>query len=60
VQPAHRTHTHALTLPRRAATTPRQRYIIRIIFMVPVYATGSFCSLQWRHGAIYFDTLRDW
>lgn len=37
-----------------------QRYIIRIIFMVPVYAIGSFCSLQWRHGAIYFDTLRDW
>jgi hypothetical protein len=28
--------------------------------MVPVYAIGSFCSLQWRHGAIYFDTLRDW
>lgn len=37
-----------------------QRYIIRVIFMVPVYAIGSFCSLQWRHGAIYFDTLRDW
>lgn len=37
-----------------------QRYIIRIIFMVPVYAIGSFCSLQWRAGAIYFDTLRDW
>lgn len=37
-----------------------QRYIIRIIFMVPVYAIGSFCSLQWRDGAIYFVTLRDW
>lgn len=37
-----------------------QRYIIRIIFMVPVYAVGSFASLKWREGAIYFDTLRDW
>jgi hypothetical protein len=37
-----------------------QRYIIRIIFMVPVYAIGSLASLQWRHGAIYFDTARDW
>eukprot|EP00775_Hariotina_reticulata_P011616 gene11616-11760_t len=36
-----------------------QRYIIRIIFMVPVYAIGSFFSLRWPHGAIYFDTIRD-
>lgn len=28
--------------------------------MVPVYAIGSLASLHWRHGAIYFDTARDW
>jgi hypothetical protein len=37
-----------------------QRYIIRLIFMVPVYAICSWCSLRWREAAIYYDTLRDW
>jgi hypothetical protein len=37
-----------------------QRYIIRLIFMVPVYAICSWCSLRWRDMAIYYDTLRDW
>ncbi|KAI8476882.1 MAG: organic solute transporter Ostalpha-domain-containing protein [Monoraphidium minutum] len=36
-----------------------QRYIIRLIFMVPVYAVGSWFSLKYRDAAIYFDTLRD-
>ncbi|KIZ05721.1 Transmembrane protein [Monoraphidium neglectum] len=36
-----------------------QRYIIRLIFMVPVYALGSWFSLRYRHSAIYFDTVRD-
>lgn len=37
-----------------------QRYIIRLVFMVPVYAAGSWFSLRYRAAAIYFDTLRDW
>lgn len=37
-----------------------QRYIIRLIFMVPVYAVGSWFSLKYRASAIYFDTVRDW
>ncbi|GBF91303.1 hypothetical protein Rsub_03623 [Raphidocelis subcapitata] len=36
-----------------------QRYIIRLIFMVPVYAVGSWFSLKYRAAAIYFDTIRD-
>ena len=28
--------------------------------MVPVYAVGSWCSLKWHAGSIYFDTIRDW
>jgi len=38
----------------------KQRYIIRLIFMVPVYAIGSWFSLKYRDAAIYFDTVRDW
>lgn len=36
-----------------------QRYIVRIIFMVPVYALMSFLSLIVRDGAIYFSSLRE-
>eukprot|EP00898_Chlorokybus_atmophyticus_P000981 jgi/Chlat1/1884/Chrsp145S02204 len=36
-----------------------QRFIVRIIFMVPVYAISSWFSLVFRHEAIYFDTIRD-
>ena len=36
-----------------------QRFIVRIIFMVPVYAVLAFCSLNdWRN-SLYFDTVRD-
>ncbi len=37
-----------------------QRFIVRIIFMVPVYAVSSFLSLIFPHDAIYFDTVRIW
>lgn len=47
-------------VPLTAHPARPQRYIIRLIFMVPVYAIGSYLSLLWRHGAIYFDTIRDW
>lgn len=36
-----------------------QRYIVRIIFMVPVYALASFLSLVLRDSAIYFNSIRE-
>ena len=36
-----------------------QRYIIRIVFMVPVYAVLAFCSLNDAVNALKFDTIRD-
>ncbi|CAI7767613.1 unnamed protein product [Closterium sp. NIES-54] len=36
-----------------------QRYIVRIIFMVPVYATMSFGALVVSDYAMYFNTIRD-
>ncbi|GJP66501.1 hypothetical protein CLOP_g23428 [Closterium sp. NIES-67] len=36
-----------------------QRYIVRIIFMVPVYATMSFGALVMSDYAMYFNTIRD-
>ncbi|KJZ72973.1 hypothetical protein HIM_07545 [Hirsutella minnesotensis 3608] len=41
-------------------TQPReQRYIIRILFMVPIYAISSFCQIQWYWHAIYFQVISD-
>ncbi|PIN00781.1 hypothetical protein CDL12_26713 [Handroanthus impetiginosus] len=36
-----------------------QRYIVRIIFMVPVYALMSFLSLFLNKSAIYFNSIRE-
>eukprot|EP00271_Cylindrocystis_brebissonii_P006323 TRINITY_DN19059_c0_g2_i1.p1 TRINITY_DN19059_c0_g2~~TRINITY_DN19059_c0_g2_i1.p1 ORF type:complete len:626 (-),score=93.83 TRINITY_DN19059_c0_g2_i1:805-2682(-) len=36
-----------------------QRYTVRIIFMVPVYATMSFLALVFSDLAIWFNTIRD-
>ncbi|XP_042023626.1 transmembrane protein 184B-like isoform X2 [Salvia splendens] len=36
-----------------------QRYIVRIIFMVPVYALMSFLSLILNKQAIYFNSVRE-
>jgi hypothetical protein len=36
-----------------------QKYIVRILAVVPVYALGSFLSLKFVNQALYFDTLRD-
>jgi len=36
-----------------------QRYIVRIIFMVPVYATVSFMSLVIGNKSIYFSSIRE-
>ncbi|XP_078444609.1 uncharacterized protein LOC144713792 [Wolffia australiana] len=36
-----------------------QRYIVRIIFMVPVFALMSFLSLVLNEKSIYFDSIRE-
>ncbi|KAI7753562.1 hypothetical protein M8C21_002202 [Ambrosia artemisiifolia] len=36
-----------------------QRYIVRIIFMVPVYALTSFLSLVFNESSIYFNSFRE-
>lgn len=36
-----------------------QRYIVRIIFMVPVFALMSFLSLMLNQSSIYFDSIRE-
>ncbi|KHN13961.1 Transmembrane protein 184B [Glycine soja] len=36
-----------------------QRFIVRIVFMVPVYALMSFLSLFLPQGSIYFNSIRE-
>lgn len=36
-----------------------QRYIVRILVVVPVYALGSLLSLTFVNQALYFDSIRD-
>ncbi|KAL3659392.1 hypothetical protein V7S43_015663 [Phytophthora oleae] len=36
-----------------------QRYIVRILVIVPVYAMGSLLSLTFVNQALYFDSIRD-
>eukprot|EP00013_Stygamoeba_regulata_P019732 CAMPEP_0177656948 /NCGR_PEP_ID=MMETSP0447-20121125/15888_1 /TAXON_ID=0 /ORGANISM="Stygamoeba regulata, Strain BSH-02190019" /LENGTH=413 /DNA_ID=CAMNT_0019161199 /DNA_START=96 /DNA_END=1337 /DNA_ORIENTATION=+ len=36
-----------------------QRYIVRIIWIVPIYAIDSFFSLKFVRYSLYFDTIRD-
>lgn len=41
-------------------TQPRQqKHIIRILFMVPVYAIDSWLALRFKSAAIYIDTVRE-
>lgn len=37
----------------------QQRYVVRILFMVPVYAIVSWFSYYWWTKAIYFQLIRD-
>lgn len=46
-------HTTSYTQPTK------QRAIIRILGIVPVYAVGSFFSMVFHQDALYFDTIRD-
>jgi Organic solute transporter Ostalpha len=36
-----------------------QKYVIRILFMVPIYAIQSWLSLRFHHARLYIDTIRD-
>ncbi|CEJ90013.1 hypothetical protein VHEMI05824 [[Torrubiella] hemipterigena] len=36
-----------------------QKFIIRILFMVPIYAISSFLQIQWYWHAIYFQVISD-
>eukprot|EP01139_Manchomonas_bermudensis_P018892 Amastigsp_a676188_206.p2 type:complete len:371 gc:universal Amastigsp_a676188_206:102-1214(+) len=36
-----------------------QRYLVRVILIVPVYALGSVLSLLYPQGELYFDSIRD-
>ncbi|CAN6203505.1 unnamed protein product [Urochloa humidicola] len=48
-------HRHLL----HYAEPTHQRFIVRIILMVPVYAVMSFLSLVLPHKAIYFNSIRE-
>ncbi|OEL31376.1 hypothetical protein BAE44_0007607 [Dichanthelium oligosanthes] len=48
-------HRHLL----HYAEPTHQRFIVRIILMVPVYAVMSFLSLILPHNAIYFNSIRE-
>ena len=36
-----------------------QKYIIRILWMVPIYAFNAWIGMKFPHSAIYLDTLRE-
>ncbi|TVU39875.1 hypothetical protein EJB05_13318 [Eragrostis curvula] len=48
-------HRHLL----HYAEPTQQRFIVRVILMVPVYAVMSFLSLVSPHNAIYFNSIRE-
>ncbi|KAM4058969.1 organic solute transporter ostalpha domain-containing protein [Hirsutella rhossiliensis] len=51
---------YLVSMHARNYTQPReQRHIIRLLFMVPVYAVSSFCQIQWYWHAIYFQVISD-
>jgi hypothetical protein len=37
----------------------QQKYIVRLLLMVPIYSIDSWLSLRWINYAIYFDIARD-
>ena len=36
-----------------------QKYVVRILWMVPIYATQSYLSLRYHRARLYIDTIRD-
>jgi hypothetical protein len=37
-----------------------QKYIVRIILMVPIYTIDSYLSLLFKEYSLYFNVARDW
>ncbi len=48
------------TWPQRSLWCHAQRYICRIIFIVPFYCTASWLALLEPHKSLFFETPRDW
>jgi hypothetical protein len=44
----------------RYAQPELQRYVVRILFMVPIYGIESWLGLRFRTLAPYFETCREW
>lgn len=36
-----------------------QIYLLRVLFMIPIYGVFSFAALYWHHYRFYLDTVRD-
>lgn len=36
-----------------------QKYVVRILWMVPIYAVQSYLSLRYHHARVYMSTIRD-
>lgn len=36
-----------------------QKYVVRIVWMVPIYAVQSYLSLRFHHHRVYLSTIRD-
>ena len=36
----------------------QQKWIVRIIFMIPIYAVASWLSMRYYHYSLYFDAFR--
>jgi len=52
--------THQIIQHLKYYTQPnQQKWIVRILFMVPIYSLSSWLSLRYYHLSIYFDTIRN-
>lgn len=51
---------HQIYMHLKSWTNPhQQKWIVRILFMVPIYSIASWLSLHYYREAIYFDTIRN-
>ena len=50
---------HDIHMHLQHFVSPLQRFYIRILFFVPIYAIESWLSLRYQHQSIYIATLRD-
>lgn len=50
---------HAIHLHLLHYQSDLQKYYIRILAMVPIYAIESWCALRWKDQVVYFATARE-